>query len=139
MVRSSPQPRSAPIASPQSAALGGGVNGGVNCIIHTVSKFDTLAGVAIKYGVEVADIKRLNGLVTDLQMFALKTLQIPLPGRHPPSPNLSNSQDTPPRYCIHSQYLRVCLLFHIVSIFEVPYKNMVKNIFDMTDLFAIYL
>ncbi|KAL0296459.1 UNVERIFIED_CONTAM: hypothetical protein Sradi_6698000 [Sesamum radiatum] len=97
MVRSSPQPRSAPIASPQSAALGGGVNGGVNCIIHTVSKFDTLAGVAIKYGVEVADIKRLNGLVTDLQMFALKTLQIPLPGRHPPSPNLSNSQDTPPR------------------------------------------
>ncbi|KAK4400216.1 hypothetical protein Sango_1127700 [Sesamum angolense] len=69
-----------------SPRLRGGVNGGVNCIIHTVSKFDTLAGVAIKYGVEVADIKRLNGLVTDLQMFALKTLQIPLPGRHPPSP-----------------------------------------------------
>ncbi|KAK4423251.1 hypothetical protein Salat_1907900 [Sesamum alatum] len=91
MVRSSPQPRSVPIASSPSS------NGGVNCIIHTVSKFDTLAGVAIKYGVEVADIKRLNGLVTDLQMFALKTLQIPLPGRHPPSPNLSNSQDTPPR------------------------------------------
>ncbi|KAJ0104927.1 hypothetical protein Patl1_19325 [Pistacia atlantica] len=51
---------------------------------------DTLAGVAIKYGVEVADIKRLNGLATDLQMFALKTLQIPLPGRHPPSPCLSD-------------------------------------------------
>ncbi|TXG51814.1 hypothetical protein EZV62_024338 [Acer yangbiense] len=61
-----------------------------NYIEHQVSKMDTLAGVAIKYGVEVADIKRLNGLATDLQMFALKTLQIPLPGRHPPSPNLSN-------------------------------------------------
>ncbi|KAL4303141.1 hypothetical protein GQ457_10G018700 [Hibiscus cannabinus] len=60
------------------------------CMEHTVSRFDTLAGVAIKYGVEVADIKKMNGLVTDLQMFALKTLQIPLPGRHPPSPCLSN-------------------------------------------------
>lgn len=26
---------------------------GMNCILHTVSKMDTLAGVAIKYGVEV--------------------------------------------------------------------------------------
>jgi len=28
----------------------------------------------------------MNGLASDLQMFALKTLRIPLPGRHPPSP-----------------------------------------------------
>ncbi|KAI3453269.1 hypothetical protein Pfo_009932 [Paulownia fortunei] len=96
MVGSSSPSRSVPISSPPSAAVGVGVNGGVNYILHTVSKFDTLAGVAIKYGVEVADIKRLNGLVTDLQMFALKTLQIPLPGRHPPSPSLSNGHDTPP-------------------------------------------
>lgn len=54
-------------------------------IEHTVSRLDTLAGIAIKYGVEVADIKRFNGLTTDLQMFALKTLRIPTPGRHPPS------------------------------------------------------
>ncbi|KAL3676921.1 hypothetical protein R1sor_026869 [Riccia sorocarpa] len=54
-------------------------------IEHSVSRYDTLAGIAIKYGVEVADIKRMNGLVSDLQMFALKTLKIPLPGRHPPS------------------------------------------------------
>ncbi|KAJ0970065.1 hypothetical protein J5N97_022942 [Dioscorea zingiberensis] len=59
-------------------------------IEHRVSRMDTLAGVAIKYGVEVADIKRMNGLVSDLQMFAHKSLQIPLPGRHPPSPVLSN-------------------------------------------------
>lgn len=63
-------------------------------IEHHVSKLDTLAGVAIRYGVEVADIKKLNGLVTDLQMFALKTLHIPLPGRHPPSPCLSNGHST---------------------------------------------
>ncbi|XP_051187325.1 uncharacterized protein [Lolium perenne] len=55
-------------------------------MLHRVGKFDTLAGVAIKYGVEVADIKRLNSLSTDLQMFGHKTLRIPLPGRHPPSP-----------------------------------------------------
>ncbi|KAK8616148.1 hypothetical protein V6N13_017709 [Hibiscus sabdariffa] len=68
---------------------------GAGSIEHPVSRFDTLAGVAIKYGVEVADIKKMNGLVTDLQMFALKTLQIPLPGRHPPSPCLSNGSETP--------------------------------------------
>ncbi|XP_043694429.1 uncharacterized protein LOC122645158 [Telopea speciosissima] len=45
--------------------------------------------------VKVADVKRVNNLVTDLQMFALKTLQIPLPGRHPPSPILSNGSATP--------------------------------------------
>ncbi|XP_010935540.1 uncharacterized protein [Elaeis guineensis] len=54
-------------------------------IVHHVSKMDTLAGLAIKYGVEVADVKRMNGLATDGQMFAHKTLRIPLPGRHPPS------------------------------------------------------
>uniref|UniRef100_A0A0D3FCU4 LysM domain-containing protein n=1 Tax=Oryza barthii TaxID=65489 RepID=A0A0D3FCU4_9ORYZ len=54
-------------------------------ILHRVCRFDTLAGVAIKYGVEVADVKRVNGLSTDLQMFAHKTLRIPLPGRHPPA------------------------------------------------------
>ncbi|KAL2339403.1 hypothetical protein Fmac_007343 [Flemingia macrophylla] len=64
-------------------------------IEHHVSKFDTLAGVAIKYGVEIADIKKMNSLVTDHQMFALRTLQIPLPGRHPPSPCLSNGSTTP--------------------------------------------
>lgn len=37
----------------------------------------------------------MNGLVTDLQMFAHKTLQIPLPGRHPPSPILSNGSASP--------------------------------------------
>ncbi|MCD7458775.1 hypothetical protein HAX54_039154, partial [Datura stramonium] len=72
----------------------GVVGRGLSYIEHPVSKFDTLAGVAIRYGVEVADIKRINGLVSDLQMFALKTLHIPLPGRHPPSPVLSNGQDT---------------------------------------------
>ncbi|KAF5177662.1 Peptidoglycan-binding lysm domain-containing protein [Thalictrum thalictroides] len=73
----------------------GGVGGSGKFIEHIVTKMDTLAGVAIKYGVEVADIKRMNGLVTDLQMFALKSLQIPLPGRHPPSPILSNGSATP--------------------------------------------
>lgn len=46
---------------------------------------------------QVADIKKVNGLVTDLQMFALPLLRIPLPGRHPPSPSLSNGS-TSPRY-----------------------------------------
>ncbi|KAG5531687.1 hypothetical protein RHGRI_026343 [Rhododendron griersonianum] len=101
-IPSSARPGTPPSCSPPS---GGGV-GGVSYIEHRVSKMDTLAGVAIKYGVEVSDIKRMNGLVTDLQMFALQSLHIPLPGRHPPSPCLSNgldnqglssSEQTPPR------------------------------------------
>ncbi|XP_021908269.1 uncharacterized protein LOC110822448 isoform X1 [Carica papaya] len=83
--------------SPSTATISANQNHNSNNYIqHEVSKFDTLAGVAIKYGVEVADIKRLNCLATDLQMFALKTLQIPLPGRHPPSPSLSNGSKSSP-------------------------------------------
>lgn len=40
----------------------------------------------------------MNGLATDLQMFALKTLRIPLPGRHPPSAILSDGSGSS-RYC----------------------------------------
>ncbi|KAI3499066.1 hypothetical protein L1887_34859 [Cichorium endivia] len=76
------------VRSRGGGASGGG--GGLDFIEHTVSKFDTLVGVAIKYGVEVVDIKRMNGLTTDQQMFALKSLQIPLQGRHPPSKIISN-------------------------------------------------
>ncbi|OAY63519.1 LysM and putative peptidoglycan-binding domain-containing protein 2 [Ananas comosus] len=71
---------SLPSSPPSSSSSCGGY------IEHRVSKMDTLAGVAIKYGVEVADIRRLNSLMTDLQMFARKSLKIPLPGKHPPSP-----------------------------------------------------
>ncbi|XP_006656525.1 uncharacterized protein LOC102706853 [Oryza brachyantha] len=52
---------------------------------HRVSRMDTLAGLAIKYGVEISDIKRANSLMTDSQMFAHKILLIPLPGRPMPS------------------------------------------------------
>ncbi|XP_062205679.1 uncharacterized protein LOC133907623 isoform X2 [Phragmites australis] len=76
-VEQSPSQSSSPSASSPAPAMS-------SCgqyMLHRVGKLDTLAGVAIKYGVEVADIKRLNGLSTDLQMFAHKTLRIPLPGR----------------------------------------------------------
>ncbi|KAK9059941.1 hypothetical protein SSX86_020645 [Deinandra increscens subsp. villosa] len=81
------------VSSSGGGGGGGGSSvgdGGCGYIKHTVTKFDTLAGVAIKYGVEVADINRMNGLTTDIQMFSRKTLHIPLPGRHPPSPIMSN-------------------------------------------------
>ncbi|KAI3974459.1 hypothetical protein MKX01_017952, partial [Papaver californicum] len=58
----------------------------------------------------VAYVKRMNVFVTDLQMFALKTLQIPLPGGHPPSASLSNSQPSP-RKLTQSILLFVSLAF----------------------------
>ncbi|KAL6643232.1 hypothetical protein ACP70R_021413 [Stipagrostis hirtigluma subsp. patula] len=83
-VEQSPSPSQSPSAS-ASASPAAAMSSCGQYMLHRVGKLDTLAGVAIKYGVEVADIKRLNGLSTDLQMFAHKTLRIPLPGRHPPS------------------------------------------------------
>ncbi|XP_023738242.1 uncharacterized protein LOC111886240 [Lactuca sativa] len=81
---------SSPVALPPGSFSSGGGGGGLDYIEHTVSKFDTLVGVAIKYGVEVVDIKRMNGLIADQQMFASKSLKIPLRGKHSPSPIMSN-------------------------------------------------
>ncbi|XP_013610968.1 PREDICTED: uncharacterized protein LOC106317742 [Brassica oleracea var. oleracea] len=94
-----PSPTSSPPPSSSSPPFPGSNSPDRGYIEHRVSKFDTLAGIAIKYGVEVADVKKMNGLVTDLQMFALKSLQIPLPGRHPPSPCLSNGTLHPGEGC----------------------------------------
>lgn len=46
-------------------------------IRHKVNKLDTLAGLAIRYNVSVADIRRANGLLSDTAMFARDTLLIP--------------------------------------------------------------
>jgi len=46
-------------------------------VTHKLTKLDTLAGLAVKYGVTVGDIKRLNGLLSDSAMFARSTLLIP--------------------------------------------------------------
>ncbi|XP_024520752.1 uncharacterized protein LOC9635489 isoform X1 [Selaginella moellendorffii] len=81
-------------------------SGGEGYIVHYVSKLDTLAGIAIKYGVEVADVKRLNGLSTDLQMFARKSLRIPSSAKHPPSEQFashsSSANSEQPRLGRHS-------------------------------------
>lgn len=47
------------------------------CSTHKVTKLDTLAGIAVKYNVSVADIKRANGLLSDTAMFAKDYLLIP--------------------------------------------------------------
>jgi len=62
-----------------------------NFLQHEVSRMDTLAGIAIKYGVQISDIKRANSLVSDSQMYAHKALLIPLPGRPMPSSVRLNS------------------------------------------------
>ncbi|KAB1203745.1 LysM and putative peptidoglycan-binding domain-containing protein 2 [Morella rubra] len=110
---SSTDRESLPISSPPSALS---ASCSVGYIEHPVSKLDTLAGIAIKYGVEVADIKKMNGLVTDLQMFALKSLQIPLPGRHPPSPCLSNGSISPGYlYCARCSILNFLQYCHAIA------------------------
>ena len=51
-------------------------------LLHSqVSKNDNLAGIAVKYGISVSDIKKANGLLSDNGMFAKDTLLIPLDQR----------------------------------------------------------
>ncbi|KAL9996993.1 putative LysM domain-containing protein [Helianthus debilis subsp. tardiflorus] len=119
-------------------------NGGVGCIVHTVTKFDTLAGVAIKYGVEVADVKRMNGLTTDLQMFARKSLQIPSPGRHPPSPVMTNgyhtqgqpsSQMTPPSHKYSDSFSPIGPL----KLSSSPQRNISSSISSLREYYGLPL
>ena len=55
---------------------------------HTVVTTDTIAGLALKYGVKAADIKRANNLIGD-SIFERKHLDIPNPTRIPDSVELS--------------------------------------------------
>lgn len=54
-------------------------NGDNEPIFHTVSATDTLEGIAVKYGVQVADIKRVNRLFSNQDLWARKELVIPSP------------------------------------------------------------
>ncbi|KAL3130919.1 hypothetical protein ABBQ38_000246 [Trebouxia sp. C0009 RCD-2024] len=63
-----PSTSSSTTAQPQGTDL---------CSTHKITKLDTLAGIAVKYNVSVADIKRANGLLSDTAMFAKEYLLIP--------------------------------------------------------------
>ncbi|KAM0909391.1 hypothetical protein ACQ4PT_014847 [Festuca glaucescens] len=84
MLLMSPE-RTPPSSPPPPASCCSAVDGQDDFLEHEVSRMDTLAGIAIKYGVEISDIKRANSLVSDSQMYARKALLIPLPGRPMPS------------------------------------------------------
>ena len=43
-------------------------------VYHRLGKLDTLAGLAIRYGVTVPDLKRANGLHSEMGIFALREL-----------------------------------------------------------------
>jgi len=73
----------------------------------------------------------MNGLATDLQMFALKTLKIPLPGRHPPSP-APGPQDEPAK----SGYFS-CTHFSFFSLSIAIFKCFCKEKFAISSI--IYL
>ena len=48
-------------------------------LLHSqVSKNDNMAGIAVKYGISISDIKKANGLLSDNRMFAKDMLLIPL-------------------------------------------------------------
>mmetsp|Transcript_37176 Transcript_37176/g.109670 ORF Transcript_37176/g.109670 Transcript_37176/m.109670 type:complete len:110 (-) Transcript_37176:373-702(-) len=46
-------------------------------MLHKIEKRDTLAGIAIKYNVSVADLKRFNGLLSETAMYGRESLLVP--------------------------------------------------------------
>jgi len=66
-------------------------------ILHKVLGTDTIAGVAVKYNVTIADIKNSNGLNSDMALFARNTIVIP-PKRAAPGDRYTGWWDkyTPP-------------------------------------------
>lgn len=52
---------------------------------HDVTRSDTLAGIALHYGVRAGDIKLANGLYGDADIHCRKTLRVPHPGVDPTS------------------------------------------------------
>ena len=68
-------------------------------VYHRLGKLDTLAGLAIRYGVTVSDLKRANGLHSEMGMFALRELKVPkgqLPASHAGFQALLSQKRTPP-------------------------------------------
>jgi len=63
---------------------------GVVMVRHLVAKTDTLAGLSLRYGVKVDDIKQANNL-TSQSIFAHKYLLVPNPARMPAPEELSNT------------------------------------------------
>jgi len=63
---------------------------GVVMVRHLVAKTDTLAGLSLRYGVKVDDIKQANNL-TSQSIFAHKFLLVPNPARTPAPEELSNT------------------------------------------------
>lgn len=48
-------------------------------LTHSVLSGDTLHALSIQYGVTVADLKRINGLYTDNELFAHRIIRVPVP------------------------------------------------------------
>ncbi|XP_003471828.1 lysM and putative peptidoglycan-binding domain-containing protein 2 [Cavia porcellus] len=77
----------------RARALGHGDH--VRLVQHRVRAGDTLAGLALKYGVTMEQIKRANKLFTSDCIFLKKTLNIPVVSEKPLLFNGLNSPDSP--------------------------------------------
>ncbi|XP_066446083.1 lysM and putative peptidoglycan-binding domain-containing protein 4 [Eleutherodactylus coqui] len=52
--------------------------GDITTLEHTITESDNLSKLALQYGCKVADIKRINNFLTEQDMYALKTIKIPV-------------------------------------------------------------
>eukprot|EP00753_Platysulcus_tardus_P000054 PLAT1005.1.p1 GENE.PLAT1005.1~~PLAT1005.1.p1 ORF type:complete len:297 (+),score=97.35 PLAT1005.1:39-893(+) len=80
-------PVAAPVADPAASVADGSRKGsvgeavsaddGAGYILHKTGRADTLAGLALRYDVEVSDIKRLNSIVGNPNLALYPTIKVP--------------------------------------------------------------
>eukprot|EP00210_Caulerpa_lentillifera_P007027 g6721.t1 len=63
---------------PSSISTASEIKAQKDFLVHKVTKFDTLAGLAVRYGVSVFDIKKANGLTSDWSIYGKESIIIPL-------------------------------------------------------------
>nr|XP_057932648.1 lysM and putative peptidoglycan-binding domain-containing protein 4 [Doryrhamphus excisus] len=102
-----------------------------------VSDGDNLNKLALQYGCKVADIKRVNNLIQEQDLFALKSIKIPIP-RHSflteTYTNLSNSQEETPRSSCRPQERAGALPHrHEVTNFLIEVDNDIEKLIQTTD------
>ncbi|XP_054632578.1 lysM and putative peptidoglycan-binding domain-containing protein 4 [Dunckerocampus dactyliophorus] len=95
-----------------------------------VSDGDNLNKLALQYGCKVADIKRVNNLIQEQDVFALKSIKIPVP-RHSflteTYTNLSDAQEETPHSPCRLPYR------HEVTNFLIEVDNDIEKLIQTTD------
>ncbi|XP_061780368.2 lysM and putative peptidoglycan-binding domain-containing protein 4 [Nerophis lumbriciformis] len=106
----------------------------VHLLEREVSDDDNLNKLALQYGCKVADIKRVNNLIQEQDLFALKSIKIPVPKHSFLTETYVDSQEVAPSStCTPQEWDPAGPYRHEVTNFLVEVDDDVENLIQMTD------